>query len=87
MSNTTSSIITIGREYGSGGRQIGQEEQNILALNAMIKNFWSARQMTAESVRSCLNTMMKSQPTVFCTHLLWIPIPLDILLRDSMICQ
>ena len=25
MSNTTSSIITIGREYGSGGRQIGQE--------------------------------------------------------------
>lgn len=25
MGNTTSSIITIGREYGSGGRQIGQE--------------------------------------------------------------
>ena len=25
MSNTTSSIITIGREYGSSGRQIGQE--------------------------------------------------------------
>ena len=25
MNNTTSSIITIGREYGSGGRQIGQE--------------------------------------------------------------
>ena len=23
--NSTSSIITIGREYGSGGRQIGQE--------------------------------------------------------------
>ena len=42
MSNTTSSIITIGREYGSGGRQIGQEVAKIfLALNAMIKNFWS----------------------------------------------
>ena len=25
MNNTTSSIITIGREYGSAGRQIGQE--------------------------------------------------------------
>ncbi|MCD8154844.1 MAG: cytidylate kinase-like family protein [Clostridiales bacterium] len=25
MNNTTTSIITIGREYGSGGRQIGQE--------------------------------------------------------------
>ena len=25
LMNSTSSIITIGREYGSGGRQIGQE--------------------------------------------------------------
>ena len=25
MNNTTSSIITIGREYGSAGRQIGHE--------------------------------------------------------------
>ena len=77
MSNTTSSIITIGREYGKMAEdRSARRLQNILALNAMIKNFWSARQMTAESVRSCLNTMMKSQPTVFCTHLLWIPIPL-----------
>ena len=58
-----------------------------LASNATTKNFWSARQMTVESVRSCLNIMMKSQQTVFCIRLLWIPIPLDILLQDLMICQ
>ena len=31
--NSTSSIITIGREYGSGGRQIGQEVAKYFGLN------------------------------------------------------
>ena len=30
--NNTSSIITIGREYGSGGRQIGQEIANYFGI-------------------------------------------------------
>ena len=87
MSNTTVQLLQSEENTAAEEDRSARRLQNILALNAMIKNFWSARQMTAESVRSCLNTMMKSQPTVFCTHLLWIPIPLDILLRDSMICQ
>lgn len=32
MNNSTSSIITIGREYGSGGRQIGQEIANYFGI-------------------------------------------------------
>ena len=30
--NNTSSIITIGREYGSGGRQIGKEIANYFGI-------------------------------------------------------
>ncbi len=63
--NTTSSIITIGRKYGSAGRQIGQEVANILESNAMIKSCWSTQPMTVGSARSCLSIMMRSQQTVF----------------------
>ena len=37
MSNTTSSIITIGREYGSGGRQIGQEVAKYFSIKCYDK--------------------------------------------------
>ena len=72
--NSTSSIITIGREFGSGGREFGRrlaEELdrrllNISELNVMIRNFWNTLPMTAESAKSCLSIMMKNQPIVFC---------------------
>lgn len=35
--NKTSSIITIGREYGSGGRQIGQEVANYFGIKCYDK--------------------------------------------------
>ena len=35
--NTTSSIITIGREYGSGGRQIGQEVASYFGIKCYDK--------------------------------------------------
>ena len=64
--NSTSSIITIGREYGSGGRQIGQEVAKYFGIKCYDKELLEHAQMTAESAKSCLNTMMKNQPIVFC---------------------
>ena len=83
--NSTSSIITIGREYGSGGRQIGQEvakyfgikcyDKELLQVAAkesgLCEELFASQDekplpMTAESAKSCLNTMMKNQPIVFC---------------------
>lgn len=37
MNNTTSSIITIGREFGSGGRQIGQEVADYFGIKCYDK--------------------------------------------------
>ena len=37
MNNSTSSIITIGRQYGSGGRQIGQEIANYFGIKCYDK--------------------------------------------------
>ena len=36
--NSTSSIITIGREYGSGGRQIGQEVAKYFGIKCYDKD-------------------------------------------------
>ena len=79
--NSTSSIITIGREYGSGGRQI-----NILVLNDMIKNFSNTQQMKAVSAKNFLRIMMKDQLTAFYILWSWIPTHLVILLQDLQIC-
>ena len=63
--NTTSSIITIGRKYGSAGSRSARKLLNILESNAMIKSCWSTQPMTVGSARSCLSIMMRSQQTVF----------------------
>lgn len=84
--NSTSSIITIGREYGSGGRQIGQEVAKYLVLNVMIKNFSNMQQMKAVSAKNFLRIMMKDQLTAFYILWLWIPTHLVILLQDLQIC-
>ena len=59
--NSTSSIITIGREYGSGGRQIGQEVAKYFGIKC-----YDMQPMRAESARSFLKIMMKNQLTAFC---------------------
>jgi len=58
---TCKSIITIGRQYGSGGHEIGQK----LAKNVMIRNFSTVLQKRAESARNCLSITMKGRRTVF----------------------
>ena len=40
--NSTSSIITIGREYGSGGRQIGQEVAKYFGIKCYDKELLGA---------------------------------------------
>ena len=84
--NSTSSIITIGREYGSGGRQMVRKLPNILVLNVMIKNFSNTQQMKAVSAKNFLRIMMKDQLTAFYILWLWIPTHLVILLQDLQIC-
>ena len=63
--NSTSSIITIGREYGSGGRQIGQEVAKYFGIKCYDKELLEQ----AVSVKNFLKTTMRNQLTVFC--ILW----------------
>lgn len=67
--NTTSSVITIGRQYGSAGRQIGQEVAKYFGIKCYDKELLNMRQMTAVSAKNYLKIMMKSLQTVFCIHL------------------
>ena len=66
MNNTTSSIITIGREYGSAGRQIGQEVARYLESSVTTKSFWSMLQTTAVFARNYLRIMTRGQLTASC---------------------
>mgnify|MGYP007054875727 CR=1 FL=1 len=38
--NHMNTIITIGRQFGSGGHEIGEKWRNIMESNAMIRNFF-----------------------------------------------
>mgnify|MGYP000570947952 CR=1 FL=1 len=64
------SIITIGRQYGSGGHEIGEKLAKELGINFTIKSCLTVQPKKAESVRNCLNITMKNQPTVFCILLI-----------------
>ena len=66
--NNTSSIITIGREYGSGGRQIGKEIANYFGIKYYDKELLEHEAMTAVSVKSFLNITTRNQQTVFFIH-------------------
>lgn len=58
-------IYTIGREFGSGGREVGENLLQSLVLSFTIKNFYSRLQKTADSVKRSLRIMMKNRQTVF----------------------
>ena len=68
MNNSTTSVITIGREYGSAGRQIGQEVAKYFGIKCYDKELLEHAAMTAVSVRSCLRITMKSLRTVSFIH-------------------
>lgn len=65
----TNTIITIGRQYGSAGREIGYKVADELDIKYMIKRCLTVRQKRAESARNYLRHTMRNQPIVF--YILW----------------
>ena len=63
----TNTIITIGREYGSAGREIGYKVADYFGIKLYDK--WRGLQRKAASARSCLRLMMRNQPAV--SSILW----------------
>ena len=59
-------VITIGRQTGSGGRDVGKLLAKELGIKCYDKDCWTVQPKTVESVMNCLNIMMKNPPTVFC---------------------
>lgn len=64
----THTIITIGRQFGSGGREIGKRLQMNWELSFMIKNCCHGQQRTVRYAKSFLRHMMKNRRTVFSIH-------------------
>ena len=86
--NSTSSIITIGREYGSGGRQIGQEIAKYFGIKCYDKELLEHAANDSGICKELFEKhTMKNLRTVFCILWLWILTPLDILQQDFRICR
>ena len=65
----TNTIITIGRQFGSAGREIGYKVAKDLGIKLYDKECWTGQQRKAESARNCSRRMTRNQPTASCT--LW----------------
>ena len=61
-------IITIGRQFGSGGREIGKRLADDWELSFMIKSCCHGQQRTVRYAKSFLRHMMKNRRTVFSIH-------------------
>ena len=61
---TCKSIITIGRQYGSGGHEIGQKLAKELGIKCYDKELLDRAAKRAESARNCLSITMKGRRTV-----------------------
>lgn len=83
----TNTIITIGREYGSAGRQIGYKVAEDLGIKLYDREMPNAQQKKVVSVKNFLRHMMRNLPTVFCILWLWILILSGILHPVTQICQ
>ena len=84
----TNTIITIGREYGSAGRQIGYKVAEDLGIKLYDRELLErAAKEKMVSVKNFLRHMMRNLPTVFCILWLWILILSGILHPVTQICQ
>ena len=79
-------VVTIARQYGSGGREIGLRLAEKMGVKCYDKELLDRAARTAEYVRNCSNIMMKNLQTVFFIHWSWIPIPLAIPQRLLQTC-
>lgn len=64
------SIITISREFGSGGREIGKTLAEDLKI-PFTKNYLKSPQRKAEFAKSFLKALTKATATAFFIPLLW----------------
>ena len=60
-------IITIGRQYGSGGKEIGKKLAEYYNIPFYDKELLKWQPKKAVSARRCLKTSMRNQPQVFST--------------------
>ena len=65
----TNTIITIGRQYGSAGREIGSKVAEAFGIKLYDKEMLARAAKKAESARKFLRPMMRNRRTVFC--ILW----------------
>ena len=81
----TNTIITIGRQYGSAGRQIGR----VLAEELGIKCYDKELLERAAKESGLCEELFENhdEPIVFCILWLWIHTLLVILHLHSLICQ
>ena len=61
----TNTIITIGRQYGSGGKEIGHFVAEAFGIKLYDKEMLACSKKKVVSVRNYLRLMTKSQRTVF----------------------
>ena len=59
-------IITIGRQYGSGGHEIGATIAQDLGIKLYDKDVLKRHPKKVGFVKNCLKHMMRNVPTVFC---------------------
>lgn len=83
----TNTIITIGREYGSAGRQIGYKVAEDLGIKLYDKEMLERAAKESGICEELLRHMMRNLPTVFCILWLWILILSGILHPVTQICQ
>ena len=83
----TNTIITIGRQFGSAGREIGYQVADYFGIKLYDKEMLSRAAKKVVSAKKSLKRMMKNQRTVFCIPWLWIHIPWDIQVELIQICR
>ena len=83
----TNTIITIGREYGSAGRQIGYKVAEDLGIKLYDREMLERAAKESGIFGKFLRPMMRNRRTVFCILWLWIPTHSDILHPVIQTCR
>ena len=79
-------IITIGRQYGSGGHQIGKILSDEYGIGYYDKELLDRAAKESGIGKELFENQDESQLAVFSTHWLWILILLDLELVPCQIC-
>ena len=80
-------IITIGRQFGSGGKEIAEKLCESLQIPVYDKEMLAVAAKDSGICQELFESHMKNQQTVFYIPLLWIRIPWVILRMRIWICR